>query len=310
MFLYGTELWSDSQGRKVWTAWDTQFVQRKVLLSGLCLPGSSLSRATHAFFSLFPPFPSCQDLPSSPVHAKAHIRLARSCRETFSQCGDFCTCLVLKENKMVLGRRKAAGWKDREKSGLSPKEPFQKPAILGEIYSPTNDHLATNLEDPGQVNKLWHWKLHLIFRFSFFFLQHHEILYGPQLTDTDVVTASLAQPMRFHSFMLSLPRALPLSHFLFHSKILRSCPAPSADVWDKAFYSDLETHPNKNLCDIFRFGSVLGISRCKMPGDRCRGKGFCFSLRQYCDLIWAKETTPEKLMRWVCLKGKGEIIFI
>lgn len=168
MFLYGTELWSDSQGRKVWTAWDTQFVQRKVLLSGLCLPGSSLSRATHAFFSLFPPFPSCQDLPSSPVHAKAHIRLARSCRETFSQCGDFCTCLVLKENKMVLGRRKAAGWKDREKSGLSPKEPFQKPAILGEIYSPTNDHLATNLEDPGQVNKLWHWKLHLIFRFSFF----------------------------------------------------------------------------------------------------------------------------------------------
>lgn len=31
---------------------------------------------------------------------------------------------------------------------------FQKPAILGEIYSLTNDHLVTNLEDPGQVNKL------------------------------------------------------------------------------------------------------------------------------------------------------------
>lgn len=117
---------------------------------------------------LLVPFPSCRDLPSSPGHAKAHSRLVCSWRETFSQCRDFCTWLVLKENKMVMGRRKAAGWKDREKSELSPKEPFQKPAILGEIYSPTNDHLATNLEDPGQVNKLWHWKLHLIFRFSFF----------------------------------------------------------------------------------------------------------------------------------------------
>lgn len=55
---------------------------------------------------------------------------------------------------MVLGRRKAAGWRDREKSGLSRKEPFQKPAILGEIYSPTDDYLVTNLEDSGQVNKL------------------------------------------------------------------------------------------------------------------------------------------------------------
>ena len=84
-------------------------VQRKVLLSDLCLSGSSLTSAMHPFFPcshLFlaaktycPLLDMLRPTAGLTIHGK---------KETFSQCGDFCTCLVLKENKMVLERRKVA----------------------------------------------------------------------------------------------------------------------------------------------------------------------------------------------------------
>lgn len=62
--------------------------------------------------------------------------------------------MILKGHKMVLGKRKAAGWTDREKSGLSSKEAFRKAATLGGVYSPMDGYLVTQLEGLGQVNKL------------------------------------------------------------------------------------------------------------------------------------------------------------
>lgn len=118
----------------------------------------------------------------------------------------------------------------------------------------------------------------LVFHFPFFsFLQHHEILYRPQLIDTDVVTASLAQPMRYHSFMPSLPRALPWSHFLFNRKILRNCPAPFADVCDKTFYTVTSRHTQIGIFVIF---SDL-VQFCVFQGVKCPqtgAEGTCFVL--------------------------------
>lgn len=55
---------------------------------------------------------------------------------------------------MVLKNRKAARWKDRGRSGLSPKKAFQKETILGGIYNSPDGYFPMNLEDPEQVNKL------------------------------------------------------------------------------------------------------------------------------------------------------------
>lgn len=56
------------------------------------------------------------------------------------------------------------------------------------MYSSTDAYLATHLKDLGRLISFDNWRLHLVF----FFLQLYEILYRPQLIDTNVVTAALA----------------------------------------------------------------------------------------------------------------------
>lgn len=66
----------------------------------------------------------------------------------------FLVLLETEGDNMMLGRRKTARWKDRETSGLSPREAFQKATILGGIYNPSDDYFCMHLEDPGQVYKV------------------------------------------------------------------------------------------------------------------------------------------------------------